>query len=86
MFIKGESMDIQATKLDILQSIINVNKESLLLKIKTLIDDELIVGYSTSGEPLTKKEYNKQLEESEKQIENGEYLSHEELKQRIKNW
>jgi hypothetical protein len=41
-------MDIQATKLDLLQSILSLEKESLLLKIKELIDSEMIVGYTTA--------------------------------------
>lgn len=79
-------MDIQATKLDILQSILNLDKESLLIKIKNLIEEEMIVGYTTAGEPLTKKQYNKQLKEAEEQIIEGNFLSQEELEEQVKNW
>jgi hypothetical protein len=79
-------MDIQATKLDLLQSILSLEKESLLLKIKELIDSEMIVGYTTAGEPLTKYQYNKLLEESEKDMEEGRVFSQKEVERLIKEW
>jgi len=72
-------MDIQAIKLDILQDILNLEKESLLLQIKELIDSEMIVGYTATGEPLTKYKYNKLLEDSERDIEEGSVFSQDEV-------
>lgn len=79
-------MDIQATKLDLLQSILSLEKESLLLKIKELIDSEMIVGYTTTGEPLTKFQYKKRLDEASKEIKDGKFYTHEEIGKIIKNW
>jgi hypothetical protein len=79
-------MDIQATKLDLLQSILSLEKESLLLKIKELIDSEMIVGYTTAGEPLTKYQYNQLLEQSEKEVKEGKFHTQEEVEKMIKNW
>jgi hypothetical protein len=79
-------MDIQATKLDLLQSILSLEKESLLLKIKELIDSEMIVGYTTAGEPLTKYQYKKRLDEASKEMKDGKFYTHEEVGQIIKNW
>lgn len=76
-------MDIQATKLDLLQRILSLGKESLLLKIKELIDSEMIVGYSTAGVPLTKDEYNKKLDKASKEIKDGKFYIHEEVEKII---
>ena len=79
-------MDIQATKLSVMQKIMSVTTESLLQKINQLLDNEMTVGYTTKGEPLTKAQYNARLEEAERQIKAGEYTTHEDLKKEIENW
>ena len=43
-----------------------------------ILDNEIIVGYSVEGKPLTKKEYNKRLEKAEAQIASGKFLTQEE--------
>ncbi len=48
-------MGLQASKLNIIQKLMGVTNESLLKKVNTLLDDELIVGYTVDGKPLTKK-------------------------------
>ena len=79
-------MDLQATKLDIMQKVMSVTKESLLNKIEILLDKEMTVGYTTSGEPLTKKAYNKRLQKAQDQILSGDYLTQEELEEKSKDW
>ncbi len=79
-------MDLQATKLDIMQKLMSVTKESLLDKIENLLDKEMTVGYTTNGKPLTKKTYNKRLQKAEEQILAGDYLTQEELEEKSKNW
>jgi len=48
--------------------------------------DQEIIGYTVSGEPLTKEAYNKRLEEAERQIEAGNYLTQEEVEKEAENW
>ncbi len=79
-------MDLQATKLDVLQKIMSVSKASLLKKIDNLLEEEMIVGYTVKGDPLTKKMYNLRLEKAEKQIQSGDYVTQEELEKESSNW
>lgn len=79
-------MDIQATKIDVMQKIMGVSKISLLNKINSILDEEMIVGYTVDGEPLTKEMYNKRLEEAEKRILSGEYTTQEDLEKESENW
>lgn len=63
-----------------------VSKPSLLERIDKLLDDEMVVGYTVDGEPLTKELYNSRLKEAEHQLKIGEYLSQEELEKESGNW
>ena len=79
-------MDLQTTKLDIVQKLMNVNKESLLSKIETLLDKEMIVAYTISGTPLTKNDYDMRLKNAENQISEGKFLSQDELEEISISW
>jgi hypothetical protein len=79
-------MDLQTTKIMVMQKIMNVSKTSLLEKISTILDEEMIVGYTTDGSPLTTQQYNERLLVAEKQIESGDYSTQEDLEKEIENW
>lgn len=79
-------MDLQAAKINVMQKIMNVSKTSLLDKINNILDEEMIVGYTTDGQPLTKNQYNERLLVAEKQIEAGDYITQEDLEKEIENW
>lgn len=84
--MKSIIMDIQTTKLNVMQKIMSVSKASLLEKINDILDDEMIVGYTVEGKPLTKKLYNKHLQESEKQLLSGKYVTQEDLEKESESW
>lgn len=79
-------MDLQVTKIDVLQKIMNVSKISLLDKINDILDKEMIVGYTADGKPLTKQAYNKRLLLAEEQIASGNIISQEDLEKEVENW
>ncbi len=79
-------MDLQAAKLDVLQKIMSISKTSLLEKIDKLLEDELIVGYTVEGKPLTKALYNLRLAEAEEQLRSGNYTTQEDLEKESENW
>lgn len=79
-------MDLQATKLSVLQKIMEIDKPALLNKINILLDEEMIVGYTSTGKPLTKEAYNKRLKKAEKQLKTGNFLTQEELEKESENW
>lgn len=79
-------MDISTTKLNLVQKILTISEVSLLDKINTLLDKELIVGYTTDGKPLTLKEYNQRIKVAEEQLSTGQYIAQEDLENEVKNW
>ncbi len=79
-------MDLQAAKLDVMQKIMNVSTESLIAKVDKLLEEEMIVGYTVKGEPLTKKEYNLRLEKAEQQIASGDFITQEDLEKEVEGW
>lgn len=79
-------MDLQTAKINVMQKILNVSEASLLEKISSILDKEMIVGYTTDGKPLTKQQYNERLLVAEKQIESGDYITQEDLEKEIENW
>ena len=79
-------MNIQATKLDVMQKILAVTKESIIEKINKILDKEMIVGYTVEGKPLTKEAYNKRLQKAEAQIQSGNYVTQEEIEKESENW
>ena len=79
-------MDLKTAKINVMQKIMSVSKASLLDKISNILDDEMIVGYTTDGKPLTKNQYNERFLVAEKQIESGNYITQEDLEKEIENW
>lgn len=79
-------MGIQKTKLSVMQKIMSVSKASLLDKIDKLLEEEMIVGYTVDGKPLTKKVYDMRLQKAEEQLNSGEYVSQEDLEKESENW
>ncbi|MDX9799090.1 MAG: hypothetical protein RBT05_09560 [Bacteroidales bacterium] len=79
-------MNIQAAKINVMQKIMKVSEASLLDKISNILDKEMIVGYTTNGEPLTKLQYDKRLLIAEKQIDTGDFITQEDLEKEIENW
>jgi hypothetical protein len=81
-----EIMALQTAKINVMQKIMNVSKASLLDKISNILHEEMVVGYTTDGQPLTKNQYNERLLVAEKQIESGDYITQEGLEKEIENW
>ena len=79
-------MDIQATKLDVMQKIMGVSTASLLEKINNILDNEMAVAYTVDGKPLTKAMYNERLQKAEQQLQSGAYTTQEDLEKEAENW
>lgn len=81
-------MDIQATKLELIQYLLNTQKESLLQKVKDLVmqEDDRIIGYTGNGTPLTVGALNSKLEKAEEDYKTGKVTSDEDLAREIENW
>ena len=86
MRLTVKTMDLQNTKLDVMQKIMSVSTPSLLEKINDILDNEMIVAYTVDGKPLTKAMYNERLDLAEKQLQSGEYITQEDLEKEAENW
>ena len=58
-----------------------VEKKSLLHLLKTFLE-----GRKESTDPISIEQYNKELEESEKQIEAGDFITQEDLEKEMQQW
>lgn len=79
-------MDILAKKIELTELLLKVKSETLIHQIENLLRNELVVGYSTDGKPLTLKDYNKRLEIAEKQIKENKTTGHESLGEQMDTW
>lgn len=79
-------MDIKTLKLNLIQKLMTIDKPSLLKKINALVDEEMVVGYTVDGDPLTQEEYNKRLQIAEEQLLSGKYTSQNDLEDEAENW
>lgn len=81
-------MDIQATKLELIQYLLDSRKESFLLKMKELVsqDKSEAIGYTTDGEILTTELLNSKLERAESDYKAGRITSDEDLEKEIESW
>lgn len=73
-------MDLQARKYQFIQELIKVKKASIMDKLESILKKELPAQRETIDE------YNKEIDEAIEQIENGEYLTHEEVKKISDKW
>lgn len=79
-------MDLQTTKLDVIQKIMGVSTPSLLEKTSNILENEMKVAYTVDGKPLTKAMYNDQLHIEEQQLQSGEYITQEDIEGEVENW
>ncbi len=83
---KIKTMSLQTSKISVAQKVLSLQQETLVRKIDNLIEQERIVGYTVDGQALTKGQYNQRIAIAEKQLQNGEAISQEELEQESENW
>ena len=81
-------MSIEAKRVELIQWILSLSEDALnkLDAIKKSASENDTVVYTVDGEPLTLSEYHAELEEAEKEIERGEYLTSDQLAKEISKW
>ena len=79
-------MNIEKSKMEVMEMLLKVRSESLVNQMKALLKKEMIVGYTTAGEPLTLEQYQDRMELAKKQVAEGKVTSHSDLKKKIKKW
>lgn len=75
------TMNIEATKLELMQLLLQTQKESLLIKIKALLEAEQEDWWSAMSK-VEQEEIKTGLDQADK----GEYISNEEIMKRFDRW
>lgn len=80
-------MDVQAKRIELAKWILSVQEE-LLRKVNDIKENSLddIVAYTVNEEPLSKRAYIKKVKDAEKRIEKGQFTTHEDLENEMKDW
>lgn len=81
-------MNIEATKIELIQYVLNTQKESLLLKIKELVlsENDEVIGSTVKGEPMTIASLNAKLDRAEEDYIKGRITTDKELDKEIETW
>jgi carbonic anhydrase len=83
---KKESMSLETIKISLAKQLLNVEEESVLMQIKSILDNEVIAAYTIDGKPLSVEEYNASLNDAEKDITEGRTIDSTGLKEEVKSW
>lgn len=75
-------MNLQAEKQELIKRLEQINDESLLKAIRHIMD----YGQGKSEGRVSIDQYNKELEEAEREIDRGEYYTQSEVENRSKKW
>jgi hypothetical protein len=79
-------MDLQARKLEFIEEYIRLADEKIVLKFEKLLRSEKNKAAKLSLKPLTQIELDTMIEESEIDIQHGNVLSHNSVKQSVNSW
>jgi len=79
-------MSTETLKISLAQKILGISNESLLKKLKAIIERENIIGY-VNGKPITESQYISEMDIINKEIDNGtaKLFSTSEIKKNILN-
>jgi hypothetical protein len=74
-------MDIQAEKLYLIEELTRIQDIQIIEQIKQLLKqrNNPVAGYEINGDPITRKQLIKRIEEAEKRIDSGNYTTQEDL-------
>lgn len=82
-------MDIQAEKLLLIEELARVQDVQIIKQIKQLLLQQKknpTTGYDISGNPITRKQLIARIEKADNRIDNGEYITQEDLEKESENW
>ncbi|HYF67528.1 MAG TPA: hypothetical protein VD884_05295 [Ohtaekwangia sp.] len=81
-------MDIQAEKLHLIEELARIQDIHIIEQIKQLLKEKNnpVVGYEINGNPITRTQLIKRIEEAETRVDNGEYVTQQDLEKESENW
>lgn len=75
-------MNIEATKLELMQLLLQTKKESILTRIKNIFEED----DSIKNERISVDQYNLEIDESIADIEAGNFQTHDEVRKIMRQW
>ena len=81
-------MDIQLEKLQLIEKLTQIEDIDIIEQVRELLNQKgnQVVGYGINGTPITRKQLIRRIEEAEERIDNGEYITQEDLEKESQNW
>ena len=85
-------IDMQAEKKAIIQRFEQIDDIDLIQAVKSILDYGMrhsrntVVGYQTTGEPITSLDLESNIAEAERDVETGNYQTIEDLKEESESW
>ena len=79
-------MDLEARKLEFIEEYIRLADEKIVLKFEKLLRSEKEKAATLSLKPLTQTDLDNLIDESETDIQQGNVLSHNSVKQSVTSW
>jgi len=79
-------MDIQARKLDLIGEFLRIADEGIIDKLESIIRNENKKQLKNKIEPMSLNEFHEMINQAKQDKENGNVVSHQALKNRIKSW
>jgi isopentenyldiphosphate isomerase len=79
-------MNIQAHKLSLIGTLLDVNDAQLLSRVETFLKAEISAAHEKEIVPMTMEEYRAEIERSLEDYRAGRYTSHEDLKKEMLTW
>jgi len=77
---------LQARKLNLIEEFLRINDEQVISDLESLINKEKIKSYERELVPMTIEKFHSNINQSVSEIESGQFITHEELLESIKEW
>lgn len=82
----GESRDLEARKLSFVQEFLRIQDEDIIIGLEKLLRKEKAKWVEENLKPMTKEEYQSEVEKAMEDSEKGRMTKASELKEKIKEW
>jgi len=81
-------MDIQAEKLHLIEKLAKTQDIKIIEQIKSLFlkKTDALVGYDIHGRSITRQQLIERIEEADRRIDKGEYITQQDLEKEAENW
>jgi hypothetical protein len=79
-------MNIQARKLILIEEFLRVSDEQVLSRLESFFKIERTKATSVEPKPMSLSEFYEMIDQAKSDSDNGNVISHQDLKEKIKTW